>query len=243
MSKEEVIEKIKKLLRMKRGGTAAEVETALNLARDLAAKHGIDIAGVNPDEQSEERRISHIEEVLNSKLPIEAKYAAAILVNFFNVQIVLRRGFYLRNIFTSLYSLVIIGTSVDCEIARYVFVFLQHHFRNAWKGRENKRLKNRAAFLYGMFNGLAAKLEEERDKNLPDEAGLMVIGRALKQREEYLKQHFSNAKDQDLKHDDSDAWRAKLAGIHAGKKTEIRKGLNGDDAPAQLVSGALQLAQ
>jgi hypothetical protein len=33
------LEKIKKLLRMKRGGTQAEIETALALAQQIAAKH------------------------------------------------------------------------------------------------------------------------------------------------------------------------------------------------------------
>jgi len=46
-----IVEKIKSSIRMKRGGTPDEIATALRLAQELAAKHGINIGDVNPDEE------------------------------------------------------------------------------------------------------------------------------------------------------------------------------------------------
>jgi hypothetical protein len=50
------LDKIRKLLRMKRGGTAGEVENALRMAQELAAKHGIDLNTVDPDVDERERQ-------------------------------------------------------------------------------------------------------------------------------------------------------------------------------------------
>jgi hypothetical protein len=227
-----IIEKIKKLLRMKRGGTPGEIENALAMAAELARKHGIDLNSVNPDDESKSETITHFEEVLKLRLPLEAKFAAAILVNFFNVQICHMHGGthregYIKYKFN--HSMIFIGTDWDIQVARYVFVFLQRHFRYSWNHRQNKRLKNREAFLHGMFLGLATKLEEAKKKEVG--VGLMVLDRAVQLRNDYLAKLLPNAKDKKLESDDSDAWAAKHAGIIAGRNTEIRSGLNKADEP------------
>ncbi len=65
---EKIIDKIKKLLRMKRGGTADEVATALRLARELADKHGIYLDGINPDEQ-QKSDMSHAQACRMARIP------------------------------------------------------------------------------------------------------------------------------------------------------------------------------
>lgn len=236
MNQDAIIEKIKKLLRMKRGGTAGEIDTALALAAELARKHGIDLNSVNPDEEKGET-ITHFEEVLKLRLPLEAKFAAAICVNFFNVQICHVAGGRIRKgDWTTLYNhmMVFVGTDWDITVARYVFAFLQRHFRWCWNHRKNRRLKNREAFLHGMFLGLAAKLEEARQKEVG--TGLIHIDRAIQLRKDYLAKLFPNAKDTNLKPDDSDASAAKFAGVLAGRQTQIRPGL---DKPATPPRAAL----
>lgn len=230
--KNEILDKIKKLLRMKRGGTPGEVENALAMAAKLAQQHGIDIAAVDPDEQSESRRITHADQVLGLRMPLEAKFAAAILVNFFSVEVLLREGICAWWV-KKPHTLTIIGTAWDIEIARYVFVFLQHHFRLSWRMRSNKRLRNRSAFLHGMYCGLRNKLNEERDASLPSGEGLILIGRALEERKSYLQRLCPTAKDAPLPDEDSEAWRSKMAGYVEGKKTEIRRGLEQSKAPAR----------
>ena len=223
-SHDAIIEKIKKLLRMKRGGTQGEVENALALAAELARKHGIDLGSVNPDEESGPQHITHVEEVLKLKLPLEAKFAAAILVNFFNVQICFKNGLC-RWWVKKPYRVVFVGTAWECEVARYVFVFLQRHFRRSWQQRANRRLKNREAYLHGMFLGLAAKLEAQQPKG----EGLIL---ATDARKDYLAKLIPGATDQNLDGDDSDALASKYAGVLAGRETQINSGIKGDGSAA-----------
>lgn len=220
MTREEAIEKIKKLLRMKRGGTPDEVATALALAAELARKHGVELGTVNPEETTESEQIGHVAEVLKSKLPLEAKLACAILVNFFNVQAVVykRAHWVLRE---RICSVNFVGTQWDRDVAVYVFRFLQVHFRSCWNRRPNKRLRNRFAFLNGMFLGLATKLEQEKRAHT-DEAALVFVGRALELRKQYVQKHWPRAEDVALEEDDSDAHASGLAGVRAGQNTNIR---------------------
>lgn len=242
MSNEEVIEKIKKLLRMKRGGTAGEIENALAAAAKLAREHDIDLNSVNPDDEQKSETITHHEEVLKLRLPAEAKYALGICVNFFNVGMIHRHG--IRHwLMKKPHSIIFCGTSLDIEIARYVFVFLQHHFRTNWKGRANRRLKNRDAFYHGMYLGLGYKLESEREKVVG--VGLVRIGHALQQRNDYLTKHFPNAKEKNMSADRSGAHAAKYAGIIEGQKTNIRPGIEQPAAPVRAAlppaAGQMQL--
>lgn len=232
MTREEIIEKIKKLLRMKRGGTTGEIENALAMAAKLAREHGIDLATVNPDEQAQ--TIKHQSDALTSRLPQEARFAAAVLVNFFNVQICVTQRRHPVRIYDRQYVLNYIGTDWEIEVARYVFQFLQKHFRRAWADRKNKRLKKRLAFLNGMFLGLCYKLANEKKDNQPSEAALMVIGRAAALREEYLKKNWPDAKDKPLDEDESDSHACRNAGWHAGRNTNIRPAVKpGASAPAR----------
>jgi hypothetical protein len=242
MTRDEVIEKVKKLLRMKRGGTQGEIENALAMAAELARKHGINLAGVDPD--AEEEKIRHETDALTSRLPLDAKLAAAILVNFFNVQVVVSNRAEPNKPWKNQYLINYIGTAWDISVARYVFVFLQRHFRSSWTHRENRRLKNREAFLNGMFIGLSNKLYDQR-KLTSTEAGLVLVGRAVALRKAYVDKTWPNNKDVDLKTDDSDASAARWAGLQAGRNTEIRSGVGDGNAPAarpQLPPATGQLA-
>lgn len=240
-NRDAIIEKIKKLLRMKRGGSQGEIENALAMAAELARKHGIDLASIDPD--AETQKITHVSEIMKSKLPSEAKFAAAILVNFFSVKIVIGCLNNPQRPWERQYVLNIIGTTWDAEVAKYVFAFLQTHFRRAWANRPNRRIKNRYAFLNGMFLGLAAKLEEERRAQV-NEAGLILIGKLSIQREEYVKEHWPDSEASPLEKDDSDAYAARLAGVEAGQNTNIRKAVAKAPTPtrAALPPAAGQLA-
>jgi predicted adenine nucleotide alpha hydrolase (AANH) superfamily ATPase len=235
--RDQVIEKIKKLLRMKRGGTPGEIETALAMAAELARKHGIDLADVNPDEESERTRIGHVEEVLGLRMPIEAKFAAAICVNFFNVEILWKQGLC-RWWVKMPNKLVFVGTAWDTEVARYVFVFLQGHFRRSWNHRKNRRLRNREAFLHGMYCGLRKKLHDQREAQIEagpaDPTALVRIERAAALRKDYLKKLCPDNQDSPLPNEDSAAWSSKVAGYLEGEKTEIRSGLNRPTDRARL---------
>lgn len=86
MTKDEAIEKIKKLLRMQRGGTPGEVENALRLAQEIADKHSVDLNGVDPDAEAQ-RPISHESIIHGARVQFECKYAALIVRAFFHVPV------------------------------------------------------------------------------------------------------------------------------------------------------------
>jgi hypothetical protein len=74
MTRDEALDKIRKLLRMKRGGTPAEVETALAMAAEIARKHGIDLSGVDPDHEPDQP-IGHIDTVTSAPMGVQIRRA------------------------------------------------------------------------------------------------------------------------------------------------------------------------
>lgn len=231
---QQIVEKIKKLLRMQRGGTPAEVETALALAAELARKHGIDLASVNPDESTAEP-IGHVDTVATSRLQWECKYSAMLVQSFFNVEALLRAkgvGSFWRRRGRVEHRITFIGTAWDTQIAVYVYHFLVQQFRWAWKTRRG-RARNRHAFMHGMYQGIFAKLHAAQCQQV-SEAGLVLLGKAVTERKAYLDRHWPNNREVDAKCD-SDATAAANAGYLAGKDTEIRTGLTHQGSAAPLL--------
>lgn len=242
MTRDQVIEKIKKLLRMKRGGTQGEIENALAMAAELARKHGINLDSVDPDAVADQP-ISHIDATTSARIQWECKYAALVCEQFFNVTALLRdaRAESCRR--WRDFKITLIGTDHDTQIALYVYLFLTGAFRRAWNNRANRRLRDRQQFLWGMYIAICHKLEEQKQGKV-NEAGLILIGRAVERRKEYQEKTFGEVSSHSAV-PDSDSKAAKYAGYAAGEKTEIRPGVGAGSAPAarpQLPAPVGQLA-
>jgi hypothetical protein len=216
-----IIEKIKKLLRIKRGGTPDEIATALSLAQELARKHNLDIGNINPDEKADSGRITHDEALQSSRIQWEHKYAAAICERFFNVTVVY------SNLVPRRKRVTFIGNRADIEISFYVFNYLAAHFRRRYAGAKNVR--NRQAFLYGMYIGLGAKLETQRQKSEPT-AGLILFDAALVKREKYTDEIFGPTRAVSHAPKGNAEVSTRLGAIE-GLKTEIRSGLAASRVP------------
>jgi hypothetical protein len=218
------LEKIKKLLRMKRGGTADEVETALRLAQELAARHGIDISSVDPDREEHERPIHHVDELLGARIQCECKYAALVCQQFFHVEVFARRRTITR------FTLTFAGTGWDRQIAIYVYRFLCGHFRREWNTRRG-RCRNRQSFMWGMYRGLCSKLHEQRQAQVEARGvGLIHVERALARRRDYVSRHFGGMTSTTVA-PARDAAEASVRGWRAGRETEIRSGIKGSTSP------------
>jgi hypothetical protein len=223
---EKIIEKLKKLLRMKRGGTAAEIETALRMARDLAAKHGIDLESVDPEERARTCQMTDADALVASRVQWECKYAALVVQQFFNV------SFFLRNPCYREYRLTFVGSSWELLIALHVYRFLVSHFRREWKRRRG-RCRNRRAFLYGMYHGLSRKLDKQK---AAEQANALVrLEGALKDRNGYIERNFGKMESEGCAPDD-DAAKARLLGLIAGHETEIRPSVKAQETQPLLLS-------
>jgi hypothetical protein len=238
MSQDAVIEKIKKLLRMKRGGTQGEIENALAMAAELARKHGIDLDAVDPD-APDAKPIGHADAILSSRLQDECKYAALVCQNFFNVEALITDCWARSCRRWRDWQIIFIGTEWDRTIAIYIFEFLSGHFRRCWNHRANKRIRNRPAFMNGIYQGLCQKLHEQRAKEVVGE-GLIRLDQQVIQRKNYLQANWPGAGEKKMAAA-SDASAAKYAGWLEGKKTEIRSGLDGAAGRGELPPPIRQL--
>jgi hypothetical protein len=161
------LNKIKKLLAMKRGGTQHEAETAEALAQALALKAGIDLARVNVDDSpAAEQAITHRTIGDWANIPCEVLYAAQICTRFFNVH-----SITLVKIWHS--EMVFIGTDSDLDITGCVFKFLVREFRWQWNHRRG-RCRKRVDFLSGAYCGLFSKLNERFGSRSPSTEGLVL---------------------------------------------------------------------
>ncbi len=231
-----IIEKLKKLLRMKRGGTPDEIATALELARSLAEKHGIDLNGIDPDAPDREKRqpITHADIVIGGRIQWECNYASLICNEFFEVKVFVNQFAWRKS------GLTFVGTAWDVEIAQYVYHFLVGHFRREWRDKRG-RCRNRRAFMFGMLCGLASKLRARRPKQSAG-LGIVPVSAALQERKNYIALHFGDLT-QTKAAPDSDAAAAENRGWQAGQDTEIRSGLEGNTPAQQLLNPTNQLTQ
>jgi hypothetical protein len=222
-----IVEKIKKLLRMKRGGTPDEIATALRLAQELAEKHGVDLNAVNPDEERHERPIEHNEEIVGLRVSSECQYASMICDGFFKVTV-----FKDVNEARNKYVFRFVGEEWDIQIAIYVYRFLCRHFRSQWKTKRG-RCRNRKAFIWGMYLGLSQKLAERQPK-VEQVPGVVKIDHALQRRTNYIDLRWKLETKSAAPADD--AAKARWLGYLAGRQTEIRSGVSGKASDV----GALQ---
>jgi len=214
-SADQILDRIRKLLRMQRGGTPEEVATALRLAQKLADEHGIDLSSVRTDEQAD-RAVDAEATEPKSRLQWECIYASQIIQGHFNVRSIIWKrwtGTCVR----------IIGTKLDRQIALYVYHFLTGHFRREWK--ENRgRCRNRRAFMYGMLLGLDRKLRDQR-KDLPTDNPLAVAVQSKAAAcDAWVEANCGPLQDVSIR-PDSNAQAAMTRGWKAGRRTEIRPGV------------------
>lgn len=221
---DKINDRIKKLLRMQNGGTAAEVDNALKLAKNLADKYNIDMSKIDSNYTRES--ITHVAEQPTSKLQTEAKYSIMIVQKFFNVDVLINHGFFGK-------SVIFIGTKTDIEIAMYVFAFLVRHFRHEWKTKRG-RCRNRQAFMNGMYEGLFHKLYYANEMGNEKE-GLVLSSRA-EERKDYLRKSFGETTKLKVE-PNRDSVIARDRGIRSGLRTEIRKGVDGKKTTRLLNSG------
>ncbi len=212
---DDIIERIKKLLRLARSSNPHEAQLALARAMALAHEHGVAVEGLNPDEQAKEKKLTHQETKVSARLTYDSRYAWVICRAFFNVDTVdlqcvrMVDGWPRAGVRTA-----VVGTESDIVIATYVHAFLVEQFSHCWRSFRG-RLRNRHAYVHGMYRGLFQKLHDARPTT---KTGFELV---VKERETYIAQHIGPTTSKSVGEPDHEAHAASNAGWLRGQKTEI----------------------
>jgi hypothetical protein len=173
----EVVEKIRKLLRLATSNTPAEAELAMSKAKQFAIENDIDLAMVDAwNETEKDEPFTKSEDVisLGRRKSVTVKFVCWIVQNHFNVRVVYSGGRYGGT------TLTLIGKKSDIEISTYVWNYLNQTFMECWhkyQKDKNAPCSDRASFFYGMYKGLDEKLANSRKET--EDNRFAEVGRVL----------------------------------------------------------------
>jgi hypothetical protein len=144
-----VIDKIRKLLRLGKSSNPNEAALAIARAFELARKHAIDLESVNLDDEAIECFLSRI----GARLSFEQKLILNLVKRFFRVDII-----------ADLPNIAYIGRETDISIAQYVYDYLLRALRGGlrvYQAEVRRKLSRtrKQNFIQGWIYGVAFKLE------------------------------------------------------------------------------------
>jgi hypothetical protein len=217
---EDIIDKIRKLLRLAQGATNShEAGLALERALQLAARHKIDVAGLDLDPEIE--RIIHERFPIGERLSYISKLTLNVVVEFFHVDVCVRKP-----------DVVFAGAATDVTIAYYIFGFLSGSCRRALSAFEKEKKRKpsqlrRQNFVAGWIRGIRAQLNRAQKETLALEDNKFAL--ALADHERRRRQYM----DELIPHQHAirtppprSVPTAAMAGFLEGRTTSIRTPLN-----------------
>lgn len=155
----EIIEKLKKLVRLGTSDNQNEAEQAMKRAQALAIEHRIDLAVIDAWDTHCKAEEKYEKGVVQSgqRFSVCQRFVNWILNSHFNVGVILCGGrFSGRNI-------AFIGKQSDIEYAKYLNEYLNETFMRLWhsyKNANNAPTSHRASYLLGLYRGLNEVLEK-----------------------------------------------------------------------------------
>ena len=161
----DLVNKIRKLLALSENNDSqAQAEAALQKAKELAIRHDIDIASIQVFESKKESEPIVKSEGINlgKRKSVCQHFVSWILQNHFKVKIIYSGGRYFGQTFT------IIGKTSDIQIATYIQGFLNSEMMKLWhdyKDKNNAPCAHRNSWLWGFYNGLTKKLENQEKES------------------------------------------------------------------------------
>lgn len=229
------VEQIKKLLRLARDKAAspAEAANALNRAMDLIAKHDVDVATLDLDEETDN--------LVRENIPCGARIStikfliAGLLENYFKVRICLskRRDFDPRRWrMTSESTIAIVGAESDVQIAIYVFEFLcgaATRAQSAWASEEKKARRKvtgnkKDSFQRGWIYGVSTQLRKP-EAAVRDSRAAIVLSNRQRALDAFFEEQFPGT--ETIRRAKKRVVRSAIEqGFAAGRKTQINAPLN-----------------
>ncbi|MBI5768723.1 MAG: DUF2786 domain-containing protein [Verrucomicrobia bacterium] len=210
----EIVEKIKKLLRLARSANPHEAQLAMQRALQLAEEHRVAVDGLNPDAATP--LITHQDTDSLARLGYDRNFAALIVKRFFRVRPIVRGAIHVVDGWPRAgEKLSFVGTTSDIEIALYVYHFLVRHFAFCWR-KHRGRLRNRYSYVHGMFEGLYHKLVEAEPPAPERQAEGTELALSM---DGYIAQHIGKIESKGMADPSADA--ARWAGFIRGRKPKF----------------------
>ena len=158
-SVDEVVEKIRKIIRLARkAGTDGERKAAENAAKRLADAHGVALDTIEcPDAEPTKNVVMH-DAKYRTRTGVEMGYACATIRDHFGVVVVENIGERGKVFFSW------VGARINIEIAQHAFAILLRESRAAWKEVSGLGLK-KDSFMKGWFLCIYKKLLEHPLRN------------------------------------------------------------------------------
>jgi hypothetical protein len=231
MTTPEILDKIKKLLRLGQSPNRHEAELAVQRAFELASRHQIDIESVSLEDDV--RKIIAENFPSGKRLSFARKLVLNLLQNYFNVNAIIIRSRTNPHI-------TFIGKPVDIQIAIYVHEFLHTACATNLKEfiRSCRRKPARSTqenYLQGFIWGVSSKLREAKGHLAENQTGLIVAEDA--RRQAYEDSLFAGTK---LMTTRTEVTRENRAAAHlgfiAGERVHIRKPIESNAAGQLLLS-------
>jgi len=156
----QILEKLRKLVNLATGNANLhEAEVAMQMAQKIAFQNNIDLAQVEPQSRSVEIDKAQIN--CGQRMSVSQNFVNVILGRFFEVRIIIsgnrasgRKIFYF-------------GKKDDVEFAVWANQYLNKLFLDLWHVHYAKNphlnTKMRETFFFGLYKGLAEKLQEQKD--------------------------------------------------------------------------------
>ena len=164
MSHDEILDKIRKLLRLadqSRGATEHEAKLALAKAHELMTRFNIDAAVLRMERDGEGTagiKVDSAKVDLPKVLNPADLLILSLLQSHFNVRVILMPKFKQTPV-------DIIGTPVEVEYAVFVFQFLRGTFFRCWNEfKKTTPNPDRKSYYRGLHDGLKAALNEAKHR-------------------------------------------------------------------------------
>jgi Protein of unknown function (DUF2786) len=161
---DDLVNKIKGLLRLATSSNQHEAELAMQRAKALCVKNEIEMSTLDAfsDSKPKHEPITKDSIQLGKRLPTVQHNVARILRDYFNVRILYSGGRWGGR------SVTFIGRKTDIELAQYLNSHLTNEFVRLWHKyyTENEvkgvTLKDKPGFVLGLEQGLSQKLDESQ---------------------------------------------------------------------------------
>lgn len=221
---EQLLKRIEKLMALGTSSNEHEAKRATEKAQELLVKHNLTMQQL--DGLKNEYQQTPVDTVLRYKK--EHSYVLDIIQEYFFVKVTFGKNYSGRSYsYRATYEteIKLVGTEANVAVAKYVYSYLVHTFKNLWKDHQRetgKDIRYRTPFMLGLRKGLMAKLYETRKKVENDMALVVIVDPNLeKHLVEVIK--IRGAKKETVNKRDSETEKA---GEEQGRKIQIARAVS-----------------